>query len=142
MESMKLESVTFYQSVLLNSKGENTVHHSLRGQEKTQCAFADDKVFIRNPNWQKASKDKIVVVGLHNVRHLSINLQDFINSPYGDVFKCFKTEVSEDGGTVHLTNEVPELEEIRAELDDLGIIYDKRLGVNKLLELKEAQLNQ
>lgn len=144
MDSIRLNSVTFYQSVLLNSKGENTVHKSLRGQENTQCAFMDDKIFIRNKDWLKGSKDKIVIVGLHNVRAFNVNIEDFLESEYKDVFKCFKAETNSDN-TVTLSEPpivgtLPEKEDVQSDLASLGIEFDKRWGVQKLVELKDNYL--
>ena len=148
MESVKVKSVTFYQSVMLNSIGYNTVapgvERKLRG---VQVVFCDDKVFVRDKNWEKTSaKDMIVIIGLHNVRHLSIDKKDFRDSKYGKVFDCFDLVESEDDDEVvlspssnHIPGTLPEKEDLQAELDAMGVQYDKRWGVHKLMEVKDAQ---
>lgn len=141
MKSLRLESVTFYQSVHLNRVGYNTVHKSLKGLSTVQCAFLDDKIFIRDKNWTKeGSKNTVIIVGLHNVRSFVINVDDFKSSSYTDVFECFKVE--EESATVypnHIAGTLPEKEDVQAELDAMEIPYDKRWGVQKLIEVKDAQ---
>ena len=100
MKSVEVKSVTFYQTVRLNSKEEKTVSPSIGAHHrKTQMVFAEDKIFIRDPSWVKHDLDCVYVIGLHNVRHFSVKKEDFLDSEYAEVFKAFgKNKKSEKKG--------------------------------------------
>lgn len=148
MDFLKVKSVTFYQAVLLGARQQNTVNPTVSQAEKIQAVFCDDKVFLRDTTTQKDNmKDKVVIVGLHNVRDLRVSTEDFLKSEYAEIFSCWNEDgadvvVSPAGNPDHIPGTLPEIEDVRAELDALGVKYDKRWGVQRLIEAKDEYLNK
>ncbi len=136
MKFLKVNSVTFYQSVLLGQRQLNTVNRTVATADNIDIIFCDDKIFLRDIKTSKENmKDKVVIVGLHNVRDLRVSKKDFEASPYKELFDCFDEDGAYKAPQVEETDERAALWE---ELDELGIQYDKRWGVNKLVEAKDA----
>lgn len=96
MEPLEVKSVTFYQTVRLNGQEEKTVGHgSSRNAKNTQIVFCEDKIIIRDPDWKRYCENTVSIIGLHNVRHFSVDVENFKESKYRDVFKVIKKKKEE-----------------------------------------------
>ncbi len=80
--------VTFYQSVKIGQTESETVTRELAQFKSIQIVLFEDKIFLRDPTWKtlEGEEPRVIVVGLHNVRHFILKKTPFVKSKYADVF--------------------------------------------------------
>ena len=147
--AIPVKKVTLYQSVRLHdgrehhtveAEGTETVKSNRGGEIKdAKIAFLDDKIFIFSKEFAKEKGAKHVsIVGLHNVRNFEIDLDNFKESKYKDVFKnqdlsikrlkkeALKADYDKKVEAIKIECSNYAAEQIRQFLDQNNVEYDSR----------------
>lgn len=136
---IKIQSVSFYQSIRLGNNQEyNTVHVGLARMENLEVAFLKDKVFMRNKDWVKKESGAFVhMVGITNVRNLKIGWGDFKECDYKNVFGDLPEEVKEKITIEYSNKEMKRREFLFEACTELNIKFDTQWSTEQIEKLVE-----